>query len=182
MASPQVAGLTACYIDRDASTFGTTFTKANQESAKVFLQGDGDIDSAITDWGDGLTNLNRSYQPYQDYTITWSTGAGALSSISEEANNSFDLSATFRNAASEQLHTVTHTIQSGSIPSGMTLDSAGLLDGAPDSSSSGTYNFTVRSDNGFEYEDRAYSLTVNEASVNMTITGGVIIDSGVTFG
>ena len=125
MASPQVAGLTACYIDRDASTFGTTFTKANQESAKVFLQGDGDIDSAITDWGDGLTNLNRSYQPYQDYTITWSTGAGALSSISEEANNSFDLSATFRNAASEQLHTVTHTIQSGSIPSGMTLDSAG---------------------------------------------------------
>ena len=182
MASPQVAGLAACYVDRDASTFGTNFTKANQESVKVFLQGDGDIDSAITDWGDGLTNLNRSYQPYQDYTITWSTGAGALSSISEEANNSFDLSATFRNAASEQLHTVTHTIQSGSIPSGMTLDSAGLLDGAPDSSSSGTYNFTVRSDNGFEYEDRAYSLTVNEASVNMTITGGVIIDSGVTFG
>ena len=182
MASPQVAGLAACYMDRDASTFGTNFTKANQESVKVFLQGDGDIDNAVTDWGGGLTNRNRAYQPYQDYTITWSTAAGLLATISEEANNSFDLSVTFRNAASEQLHTVTHSIQSGSIPSGMTLDNAGLFDGAPDPSSSGTYNFTVRADNGFEYEDRAYSLTVNDASVNMTITGGVIVGGGAIVG
>jgi len=180
MASPQVAGYVACYLDTDSSTFGAVSTKANQESAKAFIQGNGDIDSAVS--GYALSNQNRAFQPYQDYTITWSTGAGALTSIYEEANNSFDLSATFRNSASEQLHTVTHTIQSGSLPSGMSLDTAGLLDGAPDSTSSGTYNFTVRSTNGFEYEDRAYSLTVNDASVNMTLTGGVIIDSGVTFG
>ena len=182
MASPQVAGQVACYLDRDASTYGAVTTKANQITAQTFIQGDGDIDNGVADWGGGLTNRNRAYQPYQDYTITWSTGAGALSSIYEEAYNSFNLSATFRNAASEQLHTVTHSIQSGSLPSGMSLDSAGLLDGTPDASSSGTYNFTVRTENGFEYEDRAYSLTVNDASVNMTLTGGVIIDSGVTFG
>ena len=37
----QVAGLTACYMDRDASTFGTTLQK-HPRIVKVFLQGDGD--------------------------------------------------------------------------------------------------------------------------------------------
>jgi len=87
-----------------------------------------------------------------------------------------------RNAASEQPYTVTHSIQTGSIPSGMSLSSAGLLDGTPDASSSGTYNFTVRVDNGFEYEDRAYSLTVNDTSVLMTLTGGITVGGGITIG
>ena len=182
MASPQIAGLAACYVDRDATTFGTTSSKANQESVKAFLLDQGDIDGAITDWGDGLTNLNRAFQPYQDYTISWSIPAGALSSINEESSANYDLSVTFRNAASEQLHTVTHSIQTGSIPSGMELSSAGLLTGTPDSSSSGSYSFTIRATNGFEYEDRAYTLAVNDASVSMTLSGGVILSAGVNFG
>ena len=182
MASPQVAGVIACYFDTDSSTFGAVTTKANQESAKAFIQGNGDIDGAITDWGDGLTNLNRAYQPYQDYTIAWTTPAGALTAVNEQSSASFDLSATFRNAASEQLHTVSYAIQSGSIPSGMSLDSSGTLAGTPDSSSSGSYSFTVRATNEFEYEDRAYTLAVNDTSITMTLSGGVIVDAGVTFG
>ena len=172
----------ACYFDTDSSTFGAVTTKANQESAKAFIQGNGDIDGAITDWGDGLTNLNRAYQPYQDYTIAWTTPAGALTAVNEQSSASFDLSATFRNAASEQLHTVSYAIQSGSIPSGMSLDSSGTLAGTPDSSSSGSYSFTVRATNEFEYEDRAYTLAVNDTSITMTLSGGVIVDAGVTFG
>ena len=182
LASPQVAGVIACYFDTDSSTFGAVTTKANQESAKAFIQGNGDIDGAITDWGDGLTNLNRAYQPYQDYTIAWTTPAGALTAVNEQSSASFDLSATFRNAASEQLHTVSYAIQSGSIPSGMSLDSSGTLAGTPDSSSSGSYSFTVRATNEFEYEDRAYTLAVNDTSITMTLSGGVIVDAGVTFG
>lgn len=182
MASPQVAGVIACYFDTDSSTFGAVTTKANQESAKAFIQGNGDIDGAITDWGDGLTNLNRAYQPYQDYTIAWTTPAGALTAVNEQSSASFDLSATFRNAASEQLHTVSYAIQSGSIPSGMSLNSSGTLAGTPDSSSSGSYSFTVRATNEFEYEDRAYTLAVNDTSITMTLSGGVIVDAGVTFG
>ena len=62
------------YIDRDAShIWQLLLIQSNPRIAKVFLQGDGDIDSAITDWGDGLTNLNRSDSNLtQDYTITWS--------------------------------------------------------------------------------------------------------------
>ena len=182
MASPQVAGYVACYLDTDASTFGAVTTKANQVSAKAFIQGDGDIDNAITDWGAGLTNRNRSFQPYQDYTITWATAGGSLAPLNEETSGTFDLSATFRNAASEQLHTVTHSLQSGSIPASMTLSSSGVLSGTPNSVSSGTYNFVVRSSNSFEYEDRSFALTVNDASANITISGGAIVDAGITFG
>ena len=182
MASPQVAGYVACYLDTDASTFGAVTTKANQVSAKAFIQGDGDIDNAITDWGAGLTNRNRSFQPYQDYTITWATGSGSLTPLNEETSGTFDLSATFRNAASEQLHTVTHTLQSGSIPGTMSLSSSGVLSGTPDSVSSGTYNFVVRSSNSFEYEDRSFSLTVNDTSADIKISGGVIVDAGINLG
>ena len=182
MASPQVAGQVACYFDRDASTYGAVTTKANQISAQTFLLGDGDIDNAITDWGAGLTNRNRAYQPYQDYTITWATASGSLSPLNEEVSGSFDLSATFRNGATEQLHSVSHTIQSGSIPGTMSLNSGGILSGTPDSNASGTYNFVVRSTNSFEYEDRSFALTVNDASALITIEGGVIVDSGITFG
>ena len=182
MASPQVAGLVACYFDRDASTYGAVTTKDNQISAQTFLQGDGDIDNAITDWGQGLTNRNRSYQPYQDYTITWATSSGSLTPLNEETSGSYDLSATFRNGASEQLHTVTHAIQSGSIPGTMSLNSGGILSGTPDSNASGTYNFVVRSTNSFEYEDRSFSLTVNDASALIKIEGGAIVDNGITFG
>lgn len=182
MASPQVAGQVACYFDRDASTYGAVTTKANQISAQTFLLGDGDIDNAITDWGAGLTNRNRAYQPYQDYTITWATASGSLAPLNEEVSGSFDLSATFRNGATEQLHSVSHTIQSGSIPGTMSLNSGGILSGTPDSNASGTYNFVVRSTNSFEYEDRSFALTVNDASALITIEGGVIVDSGITFG
>ena len=182
MASPQVAGLVACYFDRDASTYGAVTTKDNQISAQTFLQGDGDIDNAITDWGQGLTNRNRSYQPYQDYTITWATSGGSLTPLNEETSGSYDLSATFRNGASEQLHTVTHAIQSGSIPGTMSLNSGGILSGTPDSNASGTYNFVVRSTNSFEYEDRSFALTVNDASALIKIEGGAIVDNGITFG
>ena len=64
----------------------------------------------------------------------------------------------------------------------MTLSSSGVLSGTPNSVSSGTYNFVVRSSNSFEYEDRSFALTVNDASANITISGGAIVDAGITFG
>ena len=189
MASPQVAGLIACYFDRDATTYAGVTTKANQETAKAWIQGDGDIDGAITDWGGGMTNLNRAYQPYQDYTFTWQTGNGiggtySVATVNENSNLSYDLSATVRNSASEQLHTKTFSIQSGSLPDGVTLnDSTGVISGTPPATSGGqTYTFVVRVDNGFEYQDKSYSLTVNDSVTNITISGGVTIGAGISLG
>ena len=189
MASPQVAGLIACFFDRDATTYAGVTTKANQESAIAWLEGDGDIDGAVTDWGGGMTNLNRAYQPYQEYTFTWQTGHGvggtySVATVNENSNLSYDLSATVRNSASEQLHTKTFSIQSGSLPDGVTLDnSTGVISGTPPATSGGqTYTFVVRVDNGFEYQDKSYSLTVNDSVTNITISGGVTIGAGISLG
>ena len=189
MASPQVAGLIACYFDRDATTYAAVSTKANQVTAKTWLESDGDIDGAIVDWGGGMTNLNRAYQPYQDYTFTWQTGNGvggtyAVATVNENNNLSYDLSATVRNSASEQLHTATFSIQSGSLPTGVSLNNSnGVISGTPDATTGGqTYTFIVRVNNGFEYQDKSYSLTVNDNVTNITISGGVTIASGASIG
>mgnify|MGYP001270618828 CR=1 FL=1 len=189
MASPQVAGLVACFFDRDATTYAGVTTKANQESAIAWLEGNGDIDGAITDWGGGMTNLNRAYQPYQDYNFTWQTGNGiggtyAVATVNENNNLSYDLSATVRNSASEQLHTATFSIQSGSLPSSVTLNnSTGVISGTPGPTTGGqTYTFVVRVDNGFEYQDKSYSLTVNDSVTNITISGGITIGAGISLG
>jgi len=178
MASPQVAGVLACWLGRDTATYGAVSTNANQIDAVSFLQTNQRSD--ITDWGGGLTNLNRLYTPYQDYTITWSLGQGSathnIGTFNPGDNFAYDLSATFRNAASEQLHTVTHTVTSGSLPQGTSIDSASgvtsgkigtyLIDASP--------SFTLSVTNGFDNETKDYTLVVNG-------TGGITIE-GVSFG
>ncbi len=189
MASPQVAGLLSCYIDRDASTYAGISTKANQESVIAWLEGDGDIDNGVADWGGAPPNRNRAYQPYQEYNYTWNVGNGvggtySVASVNENISLSYDLSATVRNKASEQLHTPTYSISSGALPSAVTIDSStGEISGIPGPTTGGqTYTFVVRVDNGFEYLDKSYSLTVNDNVANYQITGGVIIGGGVRFG
>ncbi len=189
MASPQVAGLIACYLDRDATTYAGITTKANQESAIAFIENDGDIDDGVGDWGSAPPNRNRAYQPYQEYNYTWNVGhgVGGTYSIGTEDENdplSYQLNATIRNKASEQLHTATFSIQSGSLPDGITFDnSTGTITGSPSPTSGGqTYTFVVRADNGFEYMDKSYSLTISDDVTNYTIGGGVIIGGGVSIG
>ena len=119
MASPQIAGMVALMFDRDSATYGAVTTKANQVSAITLIQ-DNDRNGEITDWGGGLTNLNRAYMPYQDYVKTWSIGQGSVNydTGTYDTGDSYnkDFSVTYRNAASEQLHTVTYSISSGSPP------------------------------------------------------------------
>ena len=142
MASPQVAGVIACYFDTDSSTFGAVTTKANQESAKAFIQGNGDIDGAITDWGDGLTNLNRAYRPIVDYTIAWTTPAGALT-VHELISVSFDPSATFRNAVRTITYSYICVIPKWSVIPEWCRTKQCTLAGTP-IPPSGSYSFTVR--------------------------------------
>ena len=188
MASPQVAGMIASYMGTDWATFGSVNNNANQDSMKIWLNDQGDIDNAVTDWGAGMTNLNRAYQPYQDYTIAWATANGVggtynVATVNEQQTLNYDLSATFRNSASEQLHTVTYGIQSGALPTGVTLSNAGIIGGAPDSSTGGTtHTFVIRATNGFEYMDKSYSFIVNDTVTQVTLTGGVIIGAGLSLG
>jgi len=181
MAAPNVAGMLTCYLDKDASTYAGVTSTANQDSAIAFLQTYQKND--IVDWGGGLTNLNRAYTPYQDYTITWSVGHGSASHNIGTFDNGdsfgYDLSATFRNAASEQLYTVTHTVTSGAVPNGTALASNGVTSGNITGyyGSSNNVSFTLQVTNGFDSETKDYSLVVN--STEGTSYVGVSF-SGVT--
>ena len=67
---------------------------------------------------------------------------------------------------------------------GITLNnSTGVISGTPPATSGGqTYTFVVRVNNGFEYQDKSYSLTVNDSVTNITISGGITIGSGISLG
>ena len=65
---------------------------------------------------------------------------------------------------------ITFTLASGSLPAGITLNSAGALTGTP--TTPGTYNFTVRADNSAGQATRALSIVVNAvASPGVKVAG-----------
>lgn len=105
---------------------------------------------------------------------TWVTAAGALSGSptfhSQRASKTYTLSAT--PPAGE---TVSYTITSGSLPSGMALGSAnGVIHGtASQQASNTTFNFTATATaSGGGTEDRAFSFVVNAPIVqSFTATG-----------
>ena len=69
-----------------------------------------------------------------------------------------------------------YSISSGSLPSGYTLSSSGLLSG--NTSTAGTYNFTVRAtDVNGRYVDVARSLTINK--IGMALAGARGGNSGI---
>ena len=166
------------------TTYGAVTTKANQESAIAFLKSY-DREDDITDWGGGLTNRNRMYTPHQDYTVTWNLGHGSAShnigSFNNGDNFAYDLSVTFRNAASEQLHTVSYNITSGSLPTNTSISSSGVTSGTIGGyTGSQTPSFTLSATNQFETETKDYTLTVSGddgiVMSGITFTGGVEIN------
>lgn len=184
MASPQVAGVVATWMGKDPTTYGAVTTKANQESAIAFLKLY-DREDDITDWGGGLTNRNRMYTPHQDYTVTWNLGHGSSShnigSFNNGDNFAYDLSVTFRNAASEQLHTVSYNVTSGSLPTNTSISSSGVTSGTIGGyTGSQTPSFTLSATNQFETETKDYTLTVSGddgiVMSGITFTGGVEIN------
>ena len=98
---------------------------------------------------------------------TWSTSAGSLGSI--VAGSSF--SATLAAAGDAP---VTYSVASGSLPSGISLNSStGFLSGtAPNETASTTYTFTIKaSDAQNQDTSRSFSLTV---APGIVATGGTI--------
>lgn len=70
----------------------------------------------------------------------------------------------------------TYTLQSGSLPVGLTLSGAGVLSGTP--TQRGGYSFTVRStDNGGAFVDKGYTGSVQDPSLSITPTSATAIQS-----
>lgn len=112
----------------------------------------------------------------------WSTGSGSIGTLTNGnrgASNITTLSASDADGGS-----VTFALQSGTLPTGITLNSNGTWSGTANSESSNTtYNFTIRAtDNEGDTADRAFSIDVLAPVVQSFTSGSGTfnVPSGVT--
>ena len=105
---------------------------------------------------------------------SWSTAAGSLGAVSQATSVNFTVVATSDS-------TVTYSVTSGSLPSGVSLNSnTGAITGtAPSVGSNTTYSFTIRAtDSENQDTDRNFSMTVNAMSAPSTVEYLVVAGGG----
>ena len=148
----------------------SSFLNAQEPYTIKFTSSSGNAGSSAS----GLINV--------DSAPTWTTNAGSLGSIAENATGNH-----FTVAASDaESDTIAYTLQSGSL-AGLSLNSStGVISGDPtDVNSATTNNFTIRATAGGKTSDRAFSyITTNVPIVQaFSYTGSnqnFTVPSGIT--
>lgn len=106
----------------------------------------------------------------------WNTPAGSIGTFPSQAVMAYQLSAT----AVLPAVTITYTIISGSLPSGVTMDQDGLIAGIPNLVTNATvFTFVVRAtDNQQNIRDRTFSMTTSAASApQFTTPSGTLLST-----
>ena len=100
-----------------------------------------------------------------DNAPTWTTNAGSLGSVEEGASANFTVA-----ASDAEGDTIAYSVQSGALPSGLSLNSSsGAITGtAPSVSGDTTSNFDLRATAGSKTADRSFSIIVSELVKNGT--------------
>ena len=164
------SGDIASFIGSDASTFNassTTVDSSTQITAVApknsFANSKEPYDIKITSSG-GLSGVLEN-QINVDNAPTFTTSAGSLGNIAiDETGNHFTIAATDPEGDS-----VTFSLQSGSLPTGTSISSAGVISGTVGGSAS-TYSFTIRATAGSKTADRAFTfITTNNPIVQTNL-------------
>ena len=135
-------------LDNETGVISGTFSGSASEGAVT------NVTFRATDAGGNF--VDRAIALTANASPTWTTTAGALAQATSGTPYSFQLVASSGTAGG----TLTYTVQSGSLPSGMTLNSSGLISGT--SAVLGNNSFTVRvTDQSGAFTDRAFSIEVS---------------------
>ncbi len=114
--------------------------------------------------------------PIATPTITFATASGTLGTLTD-AQRSDVAGNTSSAAASSSFGTLTYAIQSGSLPTGVSLSSAGAFTGTASAvASETTSNFTVRAtitETG-TISDRAFAITVQAPTITFSTASGTL--------
>ena len=163
-----VSGATVALIGTDGTEINptsTTFNNATQITATFNA-----ISSSIEPYDIRVTNPSNLYGVYYDILTVndkpvWTTAAGSLGEFSQGAI-SYQLQAT-----DEESNSLTYSLVSGSLPTGLTLSSSGLISGTNTGTSGTTYNFTISVSDSFNNsQSRAFSAFIPYP----TVTGGTL--------
>jgi hypothetical protein len=112
-------------------------------------------------------------------TPVWSTTAGSLGQIYESARSSTTFSLLATDADNQS---VSYELVSGSLPTGMSMTSGGVISGtAQEVASDTTYAFTIRArDTQNNFSDRSFSITTKSPIVQSFTTGSTTWTAPVT--
>ena len=113
-------------------------------------------------------------------TPVWTTTAGKIATIDEQASFSLQLEANTSDSTA-----ISYSVIAGSLPSGMQVTSTGLLTGTPAEVAKRTlYTFVVRATAGTTITDRTFSLDVqgSDAPVFTTASGQLQLDDSTSVG
>jgi hypothetical protein len=117
-------------------------------------------------------------------TPVWTTTAGKLASIDEQAAYSLQLEANDPVALGDST-AITYSVIAGSLPPGMQVTTTGLLTGTPAEVAKRTlYTFVVRATAGTQITDRTFSLDVQGADTPTftTASGQLQLDDSTRVG
>ena len=132
--------------------------------------------------GGGLTgSLSAAFNI--DASPVWQTASGSLGTFFDSARSSVSVTVTATDAEGD---TVSYSVQSGSLPTGLSLNSStGEISGSASAViSDTTYSFTLRATSGTQTTDRAFSITLKAPVEEIfTYTGsaqGYSVPTGLT--
>lgn len=138
---------TGLSLDSETGVISGTFSGSANEGDST------NITIRATDAGGNF--LDRAFSLVANSAPVWTTAAGALTNASINSSYSFQLVASSGTVGG----TLTYAIQSGSLPTGLTINSSGLISGTPTVGE--TANFSIRvTDQGGLFTDRAFSIQV----------------------
>jgi len=154
-----VSGDVASFVGSDGSSFNATTTTVNsptQITAVVpkssFVNSKEPYDVKVTSSA-GLSGILEN-QINVDNAPSFTTSAGSLGTISiGEGGNHFTIV-----ASDPESDAITFALQSGSLPTGTSISSAGVISGTVGGSAT-TYSFTIRATANSKTADRAFTIT-----------------------
>jgi hypothetical protein len=163
-----------------ASVIGTNGVEVNANSTTV---------NSIVSISANFSGLSAAYEPYDlkitntsnlfgllpdalyiNQTPTWVTSSGSLGTFNELTSMTIPISAT-----DSENSPLTYTIVSGSLPSGVNLNSStGIISGTPAAvSSATTYSFSVTATDGSNTSaTRAFSFVVDNGLAEILVVAG----------
>jgi|11_taG_2_1085331.scaffolds.fasta_scaffold07576_3 hypothetical protein len=158
-----LTGDVASFVGSDGTTITastTTIDSGTQITAVIakssFVNSKEPYDVKITSAGGLVATLDN--QINVDNSPSWSTAAGSLGTVFDSVRSTVSLSATATDPDSD---TIVYSVQSGSLPSGASLNSStGAITGFSAVGSDTTSSFTLRATANSKTADRAFSIIV----------------------
>ena len=156
------SGAVATLIGTDGTEYNATVTTV---SNLTLIQATfGQIPANKEPYDIRVTNPSNLYGVYYDILTVndkpvWTTTAGLLGSFEETSSVSITVSAT-----DEEGDVIEYSVSSGSLPSGLSLNSStGVISGTPSTVSADTnYSFTISATAGGQISNRVFSIQILE--------------------